>query len=29
MDAERISEFKKDIAIQNAITFVTENAKDK
>jgi trigger factor len=29
MDAERISEFKKDIAIQKAITFVTENAKEK
>jgi trigger factor len=29
MDEERISEFKKDIAIQKAITFVTENAKEK
>ena len=29
MDAERIGEFKKDIAIQKAITFVTENAKEK
>ena len=29
MDEERINEFKKDIAIQKAITFVTENAKEK
>ena len=29
MDEERIQEFKKDIAIQKAITFVTESAKEK
>ena len=29
MDEERIKEFKKDIAIQKAITFVTESAKEK
>ena len=29
VDEERINEFKKDIAIQKAITFVTENAKEK
>ncbi|MBR4581372.1 MAG: trigger factor [Lachnospiraceae bacterium] len=29
MDDERIKEFKKDIAIQKAITFVTESAKEK
>ena len=28
MDGERIEEFKKDIAIQKAITFVTENSKE-
>ena len=28
MDEERIEEFKKDIAIQKAITFVTENSKE-
>jgi len=29
LDEERIKEFKKDIAIQKAITFVSENAKEK
>ena len=29
LDDERIKEFKKDIAIQKAITFVTESAKEK
>ena len=28
MDEERIKEFKKDIAIQKAITLVTESAKE-
>ena len=29
MDEERIEELKKDLAIQKAITFVTENAVEK
>ena len=29
MDDERLEELKKDIAVQKAITFVTENAKEK